>query len=206
MAGDGADEKGRAWFRPPAMADPGAARVAAAVPLLSLAFLAAVIGFGGAAWLLLRRPAIVPIPAAGAALLIGTYLLAHQGWPRLAARALVIGTWLCTSWAIAITGSVNSPALRAYLIVILAAGFLIGRGAAVAAAALSTLTVAALAVLETRGMLPELVPQTPGSVVATALTLFVAAAGLLWEALFRLEAAVSRAERSEARTRALIDQ
>jgi two-component system cell cycle sensor histidine kinase/response regulator CckA len=206
MADDGADEKGGAWFRPPAVTDPRDARVAAAVHLLSLAFLAAVVAFGGAAWFLLRRPAIVPIPAAVAALLVGTYLLAHRGWPRLAARVLVLGTWLCITWAVAITGSVNSPALGAYLIVILAAGFLIGSGAAVAAAALSATTVAALALLETRGMLPELIPQTPWSVVATELTLFVAAAGLLWEALSRLEAAVSRAERSEARTRALIDQ
>ncbi|HEX5066816.1 MAG TPA: PAS domain S-box protein [Myxococcota bacterium] len=188
------------------MADPGDARIAATVHILSLSFAAAIIGFGVASLLLLRRPALVPIPVSLGLVLVAAYWLAHRGSPRLAARVLVVGTWLGTTWAVAMTGSVNSPALGAYLIVVLATGLLIGSDAAISAAVLSGLAVLAIAALETRGMLPERVVQTPWSVVATALTLFVAAAGLLSDALGRLSAAVTRAERSEARTRALIDQ
>jgi PAS domain S-box-containing protein len=206
LAFDGADSKGREWLRPPRMGDPADARLAATVHILSLSFAAAIIGFGVAALLPLGRPAIAAIPASIVGVLAMAYLLAHRGLPRLAARVLWIGTWLGATFAVAITGSVNSPALGAYLIVVLAAGFLVGRSAAIATAALSSLALVALARLETLGMLPEPIVQTPWTVIATELTLFVAAAGLLSDALGRFRAAVSRAERSETRTRALIEQ
>jgi two-component system cell cycle sensor histidine kinase/response regulator CckA len=206
MAFDGTDSRGREWFRPPRMGDPVEARLAATVHVLSLSFAVAIVGFGVASLLLLDRLALVAISASIAAVLMVAYLLAHRGSPRLAAHVLWIGTWLGSTFAVAITGSVNSPALGAYLIVVLAAGLLVGRAAAIATAALSALALVALARLEAHGVLPEPIVQTPWTILATELTLFVAAAGLLSDVLGRFQAAVTRAERSEARTRALIDQ
>ena len=74
------------------MADPGDARVAATVHVLSLSFAAAVVGFGVASLLLLGRPALVPIPISIGLVLIAAYALAHRGSPHVAARVLVVGS------------------------------------------------------------------------------------------------------------------
>jgi PAS domain S-box-containing protein len=206
MAGDAANQRGRTWLSPPAIPDPSEARVAATVHRLSLSFVVAIVAFGAAAVLPVRRPAVAAIPLTMLAVLLGAYLLAHRGRPRLAARVLVGGIWLGTTWAVAVGGSVNNPVLGSYLIVILTAGLLIGSGAAASTAALSALAVLALAWLEAHDRLPERIEQSPWSILATELTLFTAAAALLSDALGQLRSAVSRASRSEARTRALIDQ
>ena len=204
---EGASDRRGSWFRPPAPADASDARLAATVRVLSLSFVLAIAGFSVVGALLLPLPIhIAPIPITMMAALLGAYALARLQRPRPAAGLVLAGIWLGTTWSIAVAGSVNSPALGAYLILILAAGFLIGKRAAVWTAAISAASVLVLAALEAQGRLPDPFPHTPWITIATELTLFVAAAALLWEALGRLGSAVSRAERSEARMRGLIDQ
>ena len=204
---DGAKEtRAASWFRPADLADPIDAHIAATVQILSLSFIVAIAGFAVAAGFLPLPRSAFWIPLSAMGVFLAAHVLARVGRAHVAAQVLVAGIWLSTTWAVAITGSANSPALGAYLIVIMAAGFLIGKRAAVWAAAVSAISILLLAHLEVRGLLPDAIRQTPWITAATMLTLMAATAALLWDALARLGSAVSRAERSEARMRELIDQ
>jgi two-component system cell cycle sensor histidine kinase/response regulator CckA len=203
---DGANETRGTWLRPLPLQGPGDARLGTTVNVLSLSFVVAIGVFALAlAFLPLPRTAVY-IPLTAVAIFLAANALARLGSARLAAHVLVAGMWLSTTWAVAVTGSANSPALGAYLLLILAAAFLIGQRAAVWAAGVSAACVLLLAHLEAQGRLPAAIPQTPWITISTMLTLIAATAALLWDALGRIGSAVSRAERSEARMRGLIDQ
>jgi PAS domain S-box-containing protein len=133
-------------------------------------------------------------------------VLVHRGRLRLATVVLLASLWGGATVGVAFGGRVDGPAISVYLLAILGAGLLHGGRAAMVTAAASAIAALALVLLEERGLLPRLILHTPRSAVAVEVTLFVASAGLLWDALRRIEAARERVVRSEERTRSLVEQ
>ena len=194
------------WLRPPVLPDPDEARIAATVHLLSLSFIAAAVAWTIISFFVLWRPwTVFPITLTLVACLIAALVLARRGRTRPAARVLVGGLFVGTTWAVAISG-VSAPPISTYLVVILAAGLLIGVRAAIVATAASALATVALAAMDTRGLLLAVVPHNPWSTIAVELSLFAATAVLLTDALRRVGLAIRRAERGEARARELFEQ
>jgi len=206
-ADPGRPPRGLAWLHPPVKSDPHEARTAATVHTLTLGFVGAAAVWAVAAAFVMPRPMLsLAVAATIVGFLLAAFVIAHVGNPQLAACVLVSGVWLGTTCAVAFVSGVAAVSISTYIIAILAAGLLIGANAAIVVAALSATASLGLAYLQTQGRLPEVVAPSPWGSVAIELTLFVAAAALLTDALGRLRGALDRAEQSEAQTRALIEQ
>ncbi len=207
MIPDQARSGASAWLRPPQLSDPHLARVAATVHTLSVAFVLASIGWAIAAAFILPQPQyVVPTSLGMTVVCVAAYVLAHLERPKTAALLLISGLWLFTTLAAGLSGGVEAPGMSVYLVLIIAAGLLIDVRSAVVVAACSAGATFAFAFLHESELLEPVIETSLWSEVGVELTLIVAAAGLLWDALGRINLAMELTERSEAKARAVFDQ
>jgi PAS domain S-box-containing protein len=110
-------------------------------------------------------------------LLLGMLLLLRRGHVRLAGIITVIGFWLSLTAIAVINGGIRSTGFRNYILPVLIAGLLFGRGAALATAGFSILAGLAMWLAEINGVMPA--PLLPGTslelLITHAISLLLAA-------------------------------
>ncbi len=123
------------------------------------------------------------------ALLVATALVAWfclaRGWHRLTIYILVIGSWTTTATIAAFTGGVRGPVIIVFPVIVIFAGWLLGRRAALVTAIITGATICAFVAAESAQLLPAPLPSSPLQqgilqiiilAMATALILFLARA------------------------------
>ncbi len=127
-------------------------------------------------------------------LLIGMMLLLRRGYVRLASIGTVLGFWLSLTAIAVINGGVRSTGFRNYIIPVLIAGLLLGRGAALAVAGLSILAGLGMWQAESNGWLPApLIPVGSFELLVTHAISLLLAAVLVTLATRSIEEALGRA-------------
>lgn len=196
-----------AWLRPPKLPDPVHQRVAGSVHFLSLTFTAALLLVAVPATMLAPRPiAFLPTMLGLFSASIGALLLVHLRRPYAASGVLVGGLWLCSTLAALAGTRIMGDSSALYLIVICAAGVLLGRWGALGATVLSAAAVLGLSLLRSQGLLVLTVERSVWTVALGQLTTLIGAGAIAVESLHRLHDALVRVVTSESQARALIDQ
>ena len=124
------------------------------------------------------------------------WLLLQRGLVRMAAVLLVIVGWAFVTWANVSLGGLASPALGAYLIVIIVGGLLLGAPGALGLVAVSALTLLALYLGMREGVITGDGLSQPGS-IAVNISIYVLAALFLYIPNRSLEDAYRRTRRNE---------
>ncbi|MFL5803024.1 MAG: two-component system sensor histidine kinase NtrB [Roseiflexaceae bacterium] len=145
---------------------------------------------------LVRRLAI---DGAMIGLLIGMLLALRRGHVRFAGRATVAGIWVLLTLTALISGGVRAPAFSGYIVVVLGAGILVGRRAAISVAVLSIAAGLAMVYAAQAGALPtSSAVQNDMSFWAAHATYLVVAAVFLSLAIRSIHTALERAHRELA--------
>jgi PAS domain S-box-containing protein len=135
-------------------------------------------------------------------LLVSMLFVMRRGYVRTAAFITVAGCWAILTAAAYTSGGMRAPAIAGYLIVVLCAGLLLGKRAAVAAASLSALTTLAFVYAARAGVLPtaHAIHSDTSLWIANTVYLVVAAA-LLSRTFDNIKRALERARRELAERR-----
>ena len=141
------------------------------------------------------------LPVAG--MMIGLLLLMlvvlRFGYIRFASVTTVLGIWVLLTLAAITNGGVRSPAFNGYLIVLLCAGVLLGRRAAIGVAGISIVAGLAMVVVSQAGALPSpVLIHSDTSIWITESVYLAVAAMFLSLALSRINVALGQARRELA--------
>ncbi len=150
------------------------------------------------ALLFIFSPVFNPNPAstwaayAAAMVVIGVALwLTHRGRERLAGIVFTALIWLLVTVSTWFLGGMRAPAILAYPVLVLVAGFIWSAAAAIGIAAVSLVATFFIVWAESRGLAPTPPgPITPGRLWATLAAMLFVTASLLFLALRRIQAAL----------------
>ena len=163
--------------------------------------LSAIIWFNLLVWILvLFLMPLLPASTRGypvMALLIGVAITAlialRAGYVEFISQAFTVFLWIMVTLLVAISGGILNPETMGYVIVIMAAGLLSGTRLALVFSGLSFASVLIVYLLETRGLLPNLLVYTPQAILMTVEINIMIASSLLAVALDTLNQALQRA-------------
>ena len=128
---------------------------------------------------------------------IGVLLALHRGHVQAVGQGFVVFLWIATSALIALSGGINNPETSGFVIVIMAAGLLLGIRSAIFYASLTLLSAVGIYITEINGLLPQLIPMEPFiSVVVTWINI-LGITGIFYLALSSLEKALRSARTNE---------
>ena len=144
----------RKWLAPPAFEDAEQARRARSLNTILLSVpviltLSVVINLfaGSVNWLIYITYAI------GVLTVVGLWILLRSGYPKIASYGLVFIFWLLVSLFTVANGTVRTPAISLYILVIVAGGLLINARALVLITALCSVSLLGLVIAENAGWL-----------------------------------------------------
>jgi PAS domain S-box-containing protein len=143
--------------------------------------------------LLIRRISVV---GAMIGLLLGTLFIMRRGYVRLAGGITVGGLWAMLTYAALTSGGIRAPAIGGYVILVLSAGLLLGRQAAVGVASASALASLAFVYAARAGRMsaPAAIHSDTSIWIANTVYLIVAAV-LLNRTVDSINRALGRARR-----------
>ncbi|HEU4388337.1 MAG TPA: PAS domain S-box protein [Blastocatellia bacterium] len=172
----------RTWIRrvlaPPVFdGDEDKTRMALLLNAILWVLLVRALLFGAVTWFedaARPRPSLV-LPVS--ILLVAMLFLMRLGYVQMASTITTIGFWIYLTVIAVINGGIRSPGFRNYIIPVLVAGLLFGRGAAIGVAGLSILAGLAMWIAERAGLLAGPVVFGPSLELLTthAISLLIAA-------------------------------
>jgi PAS domain S-box-containing protein len=153
----------------------------------------------------LLAPFVVPffvrrlaIDAVMIGLLLAMLLALRRGHVRFASYTTVAGIWMLLTLTALISGGVRAPALSGYVIVVLSAGLLIGRRAAIGVAVVSIAAGLAMVYAVQAGALPASVVYTDTAIWVAQTAYLLVAAVFLSLAIRNINTALERARQELA--------
>ncbi len=189
----------KSLFAPPVFEEEERTRIAGLLNVMALTAFALVAG--GLAFVPFLESRPVDYALDGGFLLADLAVLAlmRSGRLRLAGVLFVLELWLLVALYTVSFGGLHSPGYIGFVIVILVAGLLWGIKLAAAIAGFTVLYGAALAIAESRGLLPPLPPEPSFSINAlvTMAVIFIVAIVLLNLAMRSILESLERARRNE---------
>ena len=190
------------WLRSPEFPDPEMSIRAAALWRIGVVFL----GFGIPAFLFVfaaPHPVVIFLMAAAAnAAWLAVLTLVRRGKLDAAARLLVGALWVAQTGGLSLTGGLESPTILTYVVVILAAGLLLGERGALICALMSGAVVVTLSVVEVAGFaLPNLFEDAHLFLVPVLISTFTGAYVIISAARRQIRASEELSRRYEAELR-----
>jgi len=137
---------------------------------------------------------------------IPAWIVNRRGHTRLASLIAVVALWALITAAAVTAGGIGALAVNAFLVLVLAAGLLLGERAVIVAGGVSILTAVMLVVVETAGWMPwPSLQYTPVMRLLGLTLLIVMAAGLVNLATGTIGQALQRSRRNEELFRAVVE-